>query len=94
MKQRYYFRPSTTQPNSLFDHISNVTYKYFGVEAVEHIAGLLETHLKRSPQDISKDELTSLIDWVKTAASFLTPETEQVQNYCAELLSLPANADG
>ncbi|HWB38953.1 MAG TPA: hypothetical protein VG604_01810 [Candidatus Saccharimonadales bacterium] len=74
--------------SSLYDNVVQVTHVYLGPAADRFIARQVESHLHKAPQKLSKNDLLSLIDWIRVAVSLLTDDGEIIEEYIAQLQSL------
>lgn len=74
--------------SSLYDQVVQVTHVYLGPAADRFIARQVENHLRKSPSQLSKADLLSLIDWIQVVVSLLTEDTEIIEEYTAELRKL------
>jgi hypothetical protein len=75
----------------LYDKVVRVTHVYLGPAADRFIDRQVQNHLHKQPQDISKEDLLQLIDWIRVAVSLLTEDSEIIEEYTAQLqrLALP-----
>ena len=73
---------------SLYDKIVRVTHVYLGPAADRFIDRQIQNHLHKEPGDISVEDLGMLIDWIRAAVSFLTEDSEIVEEYTSELAKL------
>ncbi|MDB5171040.1 MAG: hypothetical protein JWO35_734 [Candidatus Saccharibacteria bacterium] len=72
----------------LYTQVVRVTHVYLGPAADRFIARQVENHLQKPPEDMSKKDLLSLIDWIKVAVSLLTDDSEIVEEYALQLHKL------
>ena len=49
---------------SVYDQVVRITHVYLGPAADRFIARQVENHLHKPPQDLTKNDLKSLIDWI------------------------------
>lgn len=75
---------------TLYDKVVRVTNVYIGPPAERFIERQVRNHLHKEPENISKKDLNSLIDWIRVAVSLLTEDSEIVEEY-TEQLALLAN---
>lgn len=75
------------QPH-LFDRVVQVTHVYLGPAADRFIIRQIHNHLNKEPEELSKDDLAKLIDWIRIAVSFLTDDSDLVEEYTDELRKL------
>ena len=79
---------------SLYEQVVQVTHVYLGPAADRFIARQVENHLHKSPAELSPDDLSSLIDWIRVVVSLLTENSEIIEEYAGELQKLADNARG
>lgn len=77
-----------TSKNTIYDQVVQVTHVYLGPAADRFIARQVENHLHKSPEDLSKQDLLALIDWIKVIVSLLTEDGDMIEEYVAELHKL------
>ncbi|MDB5164457.1 MAG: hypothetical protein JWL89_83 [Candidatus Saccharibacteria bacterium] len=77
----------------LYDQVVKVTYVYLGPAADRFIDRQVQNHLNKPPQQLSREDLLSLIDWIRVAVSLLTEDSEIVEEYAAQLHQLAAPHD-
>jgi hypothetical protein len=77
-----------TKQTNLYAKVVRVTNVYLGPAADRFISRQVENHLHKSPENLSKEDLIKLIDWIKVAVSLLTEDTEIVEEYAAQLRKL------
>ncbi|MGH7142368.1 MAG: hypothetical protein ACREF5_02795 [Candidatus Saccharimonadales bacterium] len=69
----------------LYDQVIRVTHVYLGPAAERFIARQVRNHLHKAPREISKKDLSGLIDWIRVAISLLTEDSEIVEEYTEQL---------
>jgi plasmid maintenance system antidote protein VapI len=79
---------SASNPTPLYDQVVRVTHVYLGPAADRFIARQVENHLHKAPEELSKTDLASLIDWIRATVSLLTEDNEIIEEYAAELQKL------
>lgn len=77
-----------TNDTSLYDKVVAITHVYLGPAADRFIARQVENHLHKAPEELSRADLASLIDWIRVVVSLLTEDNEIVEEYAAELQKL------
>lgn len=77
-----------TNATSLYEKIVRITHVYLGPAADRFIDRQIQNHIHKEPQDISAADLDKLIDWIRAAVSFLTEDSEIVEEYTTELAKL------
>lgn len=73
---------------SLYDKIVRITHVYLGPAADRFIVRQVQNHLHKEPEDVSEEDLMKLIDWIRAAVSFLTEDSEIVEEYTEQLAKL------
>lgn len=84
MTKRHITQP-VPESNSLYQDFIDLSRAYFGNDAPKYISRLLKTHLKKSPEHLTGEDLTSLIDWIKLLATFLEEDKQAVEQYIADI---------
>lgn len=81
-----------TIDSNLYEKVIHVTRIYLGPAADRFIARQVRNHLKKPPECLSRDDLRSLIDWIRIAMSLLTEDGEIIEEYASQLerLTRPA----
>lgn len=73
---------------SIYEQVVQITHVYLGPAADRFIARQVENHLHKSPEELSADDLSSLIDWIRVVVSLLTEDGEIIEEYAGELQKL------
>lgn len=84
---------TVSDQSTLFDKVVQVTHVYLGPAADRFIVRQIHNHLHKEPNNLSQHDLNKLIDWIRVAVSFLTDDSELIEEYTEELRKL-SNADG
>lgn len=71
--------------SAFFDQVVRVTHVYLGPAADRFIIRQVHNHLHKEPDELSREDLSKLIDWIRVAVSFLTDDSELVEEYTDEL---------
>jgi len=79
---------------SIYDQVVRVTHVYLGPAADRFIDRQVENHLHKAPEELSKADLRSLIDWIRVVVSLLTEDGEIIEEYVGELHKLAASQPG
>jgi hypothetical protein len=74
--------------NSLYEHVLAITADYLGPAAHRFVDRQIENHLKKSPQDFTKNDLGTFIDWTNIALAVLTEDKKLRREYTARLQAL------
>ncbi len=83
----------TKHKPTIYEEVAGFTHDYFGVEAAHYIGRLIEIHIRKAPELLSKEELISLLDWIKGAATFFADDKELVENYISHLFELASGSE-
>lgn len=70
---------------TIYEKVVRITHVYLGPAADRFIARQVQNHLHIKPEDLSKDDLVKLIDWIRVAVSLLTEDSDIVEEYTAQL---------
>ena len=73
---------------NLYDRVVRVTYDYLGPAADRFVTRQIRNHLHKEPEQLKRNDLKSLIDWIKIAMSLLSNDEQLVARYIAELKDL------
>ena len=74
--------------SKLYATVVRITQIYLGPAADRFIARQVQSHLHKTPDQISKAELLVLIDWIKLAMSLLTEDADIIEEYTSQLRRL------
>lgn len=74
----------SSQP-AFYDQVVQVTHVYLGPAADRFLVRQVHNHLHKEPDELSREDLSKLIDWIRVAVSFLTDDSELVEEYTDEL---------
>ena len=72
----------------LYDRVVRVTHVYLGPAADRFIARQVQNHIGKKPEDLTKQDLDKLIDWIRLAVSLLTDDSEIIEEYTSQLRGL------
>jgi hypothetical protein len=87
-------KPSDSKPKlTIYEEVAGFTHDYFGVEAAHYITRLIEIHIRKAPELLSKEELMSLLDWIKGAATFFADDKERIEKYIGQLFELASDPE-
>lgn len=73
---------------NLYDRVVRVTHVYLGPAADRFIARQVQNHLHKQPEDLSEQDLSKLIDWIRVTVSLLTEDSEIIEEYIQQLINL------
>jgi hypothetical protein len=78
----------SSRGSSLYDEVVRTTHVYLGPAAERFIDRQVENHLHKPPEQLSREDLAGLIDWILVAVSLLTEENAIIEEYAVELRKL------
>ncbi|HVU59670.1 MAG TPA: hypothetical protein VHC98_02425 [Candidatus Saccharimonadales bacterium] len=73
---------------TLYDRVVRITLVYLGPAADRFISRQVQNHLHKQPEELSEEDLSRLIDWIRVAVSFLTEDSELIEEYTSQLAKL------
>lgn len=71
--------------SQLYDRVVDVTRDYLGPAADRFIARQIASHLRKEPEQLTKADMTKLINWLKLSMAFLTDDERLIARYVEEL---------
>lgn len=74
--------------SSVYTQVIKITHVYLGPAADRFIARQVQNHLGKAPEMITKDDLSTLIDWIGVAVSLLTDDRGIIEEYLNGLRKL------
>jgi hypothetical protein len=77
-----------TREVTLYSQVVSITTSYLGPAAERFIARQIQTHLNKQPDELTKQDLAKLVDWIKIAIALLTEDGKVVEEYSASLMAL------
>jgi hypothetical protein len=77
----------------IYDQVVRITHVYLGPAADRFISRQVQNHLHKQPEELTNDDLSKLIDWIRVAVSLITEDSEIVEEYTLQLqrLAVPQN---
>jgi hypothetical protein len=73
---------------SLYKKVVRITHNYLGPAAERFIIRQVQNHLNKEPEELSKEDLSHLIGWIRGAVSLLTEDSDMVEQYIKRLEQL------
>lgn len=74
--------------NTLYQSVLNITADYLGPAAQRFIDRQIDSHLHKSPQNLTKNDIKKLVEWSRVSMALLTNDKSTVDGYVKNLLSL------
>lgn len=68
-------------PAALFEAIVTAAEPYLGPAAERFIARQVKFHLGKKPEELSKEDLPKLVEWVKVSLAMLTEDKAMVAEF-------------
>lgn len=75
-------------PSTLYTEVVDITYDYLGPAADRFVNRQIRNHLNKTPDQLAKEDLKELIDWIKVAMSLLTEDEKLLKKYIKDLKRL------
>jgi hypothetical protein len=72
----------------LYNSIVGVTEDYLGPAARRFIDRQIQNHLEKSPEELTKHDMPTLVDWVRVSFAFLTDDRQLIDELTKRLRSL------
>jgi hypothetical protein len=72
----------------LYRQVVDVTNAYLGPASERFIARQIQNHLQKEPEELTREDLVKLVDWIKIAISLLTEDSKTVDDFTESLMSL------
>jgi hypothetical protein len=74
--------------NALYDKVVRISKTYLGPAAERFIYRQVKNHLDKEPEQLQLADMTVLIDWVRISVSFLTEDSNVIEEYVHQLNQL------
>lgn len=75
----------------LYEDILVITQDYLGPAAQRFIDRQIAFHLNKKPQEITKEDVPNLVEWVSVTLASLTEDTNAVKNCSSRISDLATN---
>jgi len=73
------------------DKVIDISRDYLGPAAERFVNRQISTHLKKSPEQLTVQDLPKLVDWIRLAFALLTNDSRLVDEYTGRLLAVKQN---
>jgi len=73
---------------SLHQQMVEITSRLLGPASERFIDRQIHNHVHKDPEDITKDDVAALIDWIKISLALLTEDMTTVNSFVNELNAL------
>jgi hypothetical protein len=74
--------------DTLYEDVVNITHEYLGPAADRFVTRQIRNHLHKNPEELKKQDLKGLIDWIGLAMSLLSEDEALVHKYVTNLNNL------
>jgi hypothetical protein len=75
---------------SLYEQIVDLTEEYLGPAAQRFVARQISSHLEKDPEDLTSQDIATLIEWGTVTMSMLTQDRRMVEDYATKMRRLMA----
>lgn len=73
---------------NVYDQIVAITEDYLGPAAHRFVARQVSSHLDKLPDEVSREDIPTLVEWTKVTMGLLTEDQEVVNEYVAKMTKL------
>ena len=71
--------------NSIYRQVVAISHTYLGPASERFIDRQIISHLNKQPQELQQNDIHKLIDWIRIAVSFLTEDSDLIEEYVHQL---------
>jgi hypothetical protein len=71
--------------NTVYDQAVHITEPYLGPAASRFVDRQIRNHLHKEPGDLTENDLSQLIHWMRLAISVLTADSHVVNEYISQI---------
>jgi hypothetical protein len=72
----------------IYNEVVSVTQEYFGPAADRYVVRQIRNHLNKNPQQLRKQDLMGLIDWMGLTMALLIDDETIINKYIKDLKEL------
>jgi dolichyl-phosphate-mannose--protein O-mannosyl transferase len=73
---------------NIHSNLVEITSHYLGPAAERFIDRQIQNHLNKQPENITKKDVSLLVDWIRSSVSMLTDNEDLVEEYIEQLQKL------
>lgn len=77
-----------TAATTLYSEVVEIAEDYLGPAADRFIGRQITFHLNKKPENLAKEDLDKLVEWVKVSLSLLTDDHKSVETAASRILAL------
>jgi hypothetical protein len=78
----------TRAQGTLYLRVTSITEEYLGPAAERFVTRQISFHLGKQPQELSRADLPTLIEWSRVTLGLLTEDRQLVDEYARKLTEL------
>lgn len=79
---------------TIYQQVVEVSHVYMGPAAERFIDRQVKNHLGKEPSQLTAHDILSLIDWIRIAISFLTENSDLIEEYIHQLQRIANETHG
>jgi hypothetical protein len=83
---------ATSSQLTLYRKVVNISHEYVGPAADRFVSRQIKNHLNKSPEQLRKQDLAKLIDWISLAMALLIEDEKMIKEYVESLKQLASNS--
>lgn len=72
----------------LYDQVVSITQEYLGPATDRFLVRQITNHLGKSPQELTKSDIPTLVEWTKATLALLTEDRDMVEEYASKISRL------
>lgn len=84
---------SLATSSNTYQQLVDITNDYLGPASERFIQRQVETHLNKKPEDVTKEDVQKLVEWVRIAIALLTEDGKMVDNYVESIKKIAQNGN-
>jgi hypothetical protein len=74
--------------NKTYENLIDLTSPYLGPSSERFINRQIRNHLNKEPEEINRDDIALLVDWIRLSMSILTDDNKLIKEYIKQIKSL------
>lgn len=82
------------EQQTVYQQVVDVSHVYMGPAAERFIDRQVKNHLGKEPAQLTAHDILSLIDWIRIAISFLTENSDLIEEYIHQLQRIANETNG
>ena len=85
---------SSSPQLTLYKKVVDITTEYIGPAADRFVARQIRSHLNKPPEQLKKQDLVRLIDWIGLAMALITEDEKVLSEYVEDLRYMARHEKG